>query len=154
MEITKRTATDCAVHITEALKPVLKLHDWDIIWRFEQMDRLAEGSVQLGQAHVDYNHLKLIIYVDTFRHEDDFTDFVDTLRHELLHATHFMWTRALTAFREMLPQEYEKIAAAHWADACEEHVAYFGRVLDGLGYHVDALATSFVDTLAENAPKE
>jgi len=115
------------------------------------MDRHAEGSVTMGQAHVDYNRLEVVIFVDTFRHEDDFVEFVDTLRHEVLHATHFMWSRAINIFREMVPDGFEALAAAYWADACEEHVAYFGRILDTLGYDVETLAEGFTARLAEQA---
>ena len=154
MEITKKTANDCANHITDLLKPVLKLDDWRFDWRWEQMDRLSEGEVQYGAAHVGYNDLQAIIFVDTSRHEDDFTEFVDTIRHEMLHSTHFMWSRFINMLQQMLPEEHMGIAGTAWRDACEEHVAYTGRILDNLGYSVEELATSCLVMLAEKANKE
>jgi hypothetical protein len=151
LEITKKTANECANFVADTLKPVLRLNDWTFDWRFEQMDRSSDHSVTMGQAHVDYNRLEVVIFVDTFRHEDDFVEFMDTLRHEVLHATHFMWSRAINIFREMVPEGFEELAAAYWADACEEHVAYLGRILDSLGYDVDSLAQRFVSTLVEQA---
>lgn len=134
MEITKATATKCAKAVTEILKPILGLENWHVTWKFEAMLENKRGEVPLGSSAMDYAGSKLMITVDPLRHDEDFEDFIDTLRHELLHATHFMWSRYHRSLISMIDEQSHGLLEPFWIDACEEHVAFMGRMLDRMGF--------------------
>lgn len=139
LEITKSNANKCAEIVTETLKPVLRLENWKVKWRFESLDTIESGDILIGKAAMDYNHLRLEIHVDTFRHNDDLEDFVDTLRHEICHATHFMWSRLFVKFLDAFEEQGRSTFKSLWNDAAEQHVAYMGQLLDAVGYSIGDL---------------
>lgn len=143
MELTKKTATECIESITAVLKPVVGLDDWDFNWIFEQMDANDNGTVPLGHAKVDYSHSRVVIFLDIGRHDENLEDLVDTIRHEVLHATHFMWNRAITLASRMLPEGSGEVMEAVWNDAVEEHVTYMSHFLDRIGFSVPELMKHF-----------
>lgn len=134
MEITKTVASKCAEKVSEILKPVLGLENWKITWRFESIGETEPGEAALGAAVTDYTGFKLLVSVDPLRHDEDFEDFIDTLRHELLHATHFMWNRYYRSLTAMVDKSSHGFIEPFWVDACEEHVSFMGRMLDRMGF--------------------
>lgn len=147
-EITKELAREYADYVTEALRPVLRLHDWRFDWKFSQMDSNGH-EVQLGEAHVDYTRGRTTIFIDVTRHEDDLESLIETLMHEVMHTTHHMWSRAVQMVDPIIPAEVDKVAHIHWSDAAEEHVTWVSHVISRFGFSAKDLIEGFE---AKNSP--
>lgn len=108
------------------------------------MDRLNNGATMYGKAGVDYAHRRGLLVLDPTRHNDNVAEFVDTVRHELLHLTHFMWFRYEKFVTEAMPENLVDFMRSHFEDACEEHVSQWERFLDTIGYSVEDIVDMLV----------